>query len=64
MLTDLKVGEPIVVAGAATDDLSKLRALKLIAGVDPILRAAPQNGPDPLGGNWNLGDAGGGGGQE
>jgi hypothetical protein len=29
--------------------------------VDPILRAAPQNGPDPLGGNWNLGEAGGGG---
>lgn len=63
MLADLKAGEPIVVAGAATDDLSKLRALKLIAGVDPILRAAPANGPDPLGGNWNLGE-GGGGGQE
>ncbi len=64
-LADLKAGEPIVVAGAATDDLSKLRALKLISGVDPILRAAPQNGPDPLGGNWNLGGGeGGGGGQE
>lgn len=61
-LADLKAGEPIVVAGAATDDLSKLRALKLISGVDPILRAAPQNGPDPLGGNWSLGDVGGGGG--
>lgn len=61
-LADLKPGEPIVVAGAATEDLSKLQALKLISGVDPILRAAPQNGPDPLAGNWSLGDVGGGGG--
>ena len=61
-LADLKPNEPIVVAGAATDDLSKMRALKLISGVDPILRAAPQNGTDPLAGNWSLGGEGGGGG--
>ena len=60
-LADLKPNEPIVVAGAATDDLSKMRALKLISGVDPILRAAPQNGTDPLAGNWSLGGEGGGG---
>jgi hypothetical protein len=63
-LADMKVGEPIVVAGAATDDLSKMRALKLVAGVDPILRAAPQNGVDPLAGNWSLGGGGEGGGTE
>jgi hypothetical protein len=63
-LADLKPNEPIVVAGAATDDLSKMRALKLISGVDPILRAAPQNGSDPLAGNWSLGGEGGGGGAE
>ncbi len=57
-LADLKPNEPIVVAGAATDDLSKMRALKLISGVDPILRAAPQNGTDPLAGNWSLGGEG------
>jgi len=62
MLADLKANEPIVVFGAATDDLSKLRALRLISGVDPILRAAPQNGTDPLAGNWSLGGEGGGGG--
>jgi hypothetical protein len=61
-LADLKANEPIVVFGAATDDLSKLRALRLISGVDPILRAAPQNGSDPLAGNWSLGGEGGGGG--
>jgi hypothetical protein len=61
-LADLKVNEPIVVFGAAVEDLSKLRALRLISGVDPILRAAPQNGTDPLAGNWSLGGEGGGGG--
>jgi hypothetical protein len=63
-LADLKPNEPIVVAGAATDDLSKMRALRLISGVDPILRAAPQNGTDPLAGSWSLGGEGGGGGAE
>lgn len=56
-LPDLKPGEPIVVTGSAAKDMSKLTAMTLVAGVDPILRAAPQNGPDPLGGNWNFGDA-------
>lgn len=55
-LADLKAGDPIVVTGSASNDMSKLTAMTLIAGVEPILRAAPQNGPDPLGGNWNFGD--------
>jgi hypothetical protein len=59
-LADLKVGEPVVVTGAVSSDQSKLTAMTLVAGVDPILRAAPQNGPDPLGGSWNFGDIGGG----
>ena len=58
-LADLKPGEPIVVTGSTSSDPSKLTAMTLVAGVDPILRAAPQNGPDPLGGNWNFGDIGG-----
>jgi hypothetical protein len=56
-LPDLKPGEPIIVTGSAARDMSKLTAMTLTAGVDPILRAAPQNGPDPLGGNWNFGEA-------
>jgi hypothetical protein len=54
-LADLKAGEPIVVTGSPAADMSKLTALSLVAGVDPILRAAPANGPDPLGGAWNIG---------
>jgi hypothetical protein len=57
-LADLKPGDPIVVTGSASLDMSKLTAMTLVAGVEPILRAAPQNGPDPLGGNWNFGDIG------
>ncbi|HWE51259.1 MAG TPA: hypothetical protein VG273_15815 [Bryobacteraceae bacterium] len=57
-LSDLKAGEPVVVTGSSGSDMSKLTATSLVAGVDPILRAAPANGPDPLGGSWNLGDGG------
>jgi hypothetical protein len=57
-LADLKPGDPLIVTGAASADMARLTATALVAGVDPILRAAPQNGPDPLGGNWNLGDGG------
>jgi len=58
-LADLKVGEPVVVTGGISGDMSKFTAVSIVAGVDPILRAAPQNGPDPLGGNWNF-EVGGG----
>ena len=61
-LADLKVGEPVVVTGGPTPDMAKITATSVVAGVDPILRAAPQNGPDPLAGNWNFGGEGGGGG--
>lgn len=57
-ISDLKAGDAVVVTGAAGNDMAKLAALSMVAGVDPILRAAPQNGPDPLGGSWNLGDGG------
>ena len=58
-MRDIKAtGEPVVVTGSPANDMSKLTAMSLVAGVDPILRAAPANGPDPLGGSWNLGDGG------
>lgn len=63
-LADLKTGEPVVVTGGPTADMAKLTATSVVAGVDPILRAAPDRGADPLAGNWNFGDLGGGGGQE
>ncbi len=60
-LPDLKAGEPVVVTGGPSSDMAKLTATSVVAGVDPILRAAPEKGADPLAGNWNFGDLGGGG---
>lgn len=57
---DLKPNEPLIITGISGSDPSQLTAITLIAGVDPILRAAPNRGPDPLGGSWNFGDIGGG----
>ena len=57
---DLKPNEPVIITGINGSDPSQITAITLIAGVDPILRAAPNRGPDPLGGSWNFGDIGGG----
>ena len=58
-LADLKPGDSIIVTGAIGND-SRLVASALVAGVEPILRAAPSNGNDPLAGSWNMGGGGGG----
>ncbi len=63
LIGDLKAGEPLIITGITSADGLKITAISLTAGVDAILRAAPQGGPDPLGGGWNFGDAGGGPGQ-
>jgi Cu/Ag efflux protein CusF len=60
-LADLKAGEPVVVTGGPSSDMARLTATSVVAGVDPILRAAPDKGADPLAGNWNFGELGGGG---
>ena len=58
-LSDLKPGDAVIVTGATKGDSAKLVAIALVAGVEPILRAAPSNGADPLAGSWNLGGGGG-----
>ncbi len=61
-IADLKPGEPIIVSGPSSPDSSNFSAMMVLAGVDPILRAAPATGADPLGSGWS--NAGGGGGGE
>jgi hypothetical protein len=56
---DLKPGEPIIVSGPSSPDSSSFSAMMVLAGVDPILRAAPSTGADPLGSGWS--NVGGGG---
>jgi len=60
-LAELKAGDGLIVTGATGVDPAKLTAIAIIAGVEPILRAAPSNGADPLAGSWNMGGGGGGG---
>jgi hypothetical protein len=60
-ITDLKPGEPIIVSGPSSPDSSNFSAMMVLAGVDPILRAAPATGADPLGSGWSNAGAGGGG---
>jgi Cu/Ag efflux protein CusF len=59
-VTDLKPGEPIIVSGPSSPDSSSFTAMMVLAGVDPILRAAPSTGADPLGSGWSNAGAGGG----
>jgi hypothetical protein len=59
-LSELKPGDAIIVTGATGKDAARLYAIALVAGVEPILRAAPNNGADPLAGSWNMGGGGGG----
>jgi Cu/Ag efflux protein CusF len=60
-VADLKPGEPIIVSGPGSPDSSSFSAMMVLAGVDPILRAAPSTGADPLGSGWS--NVGGGGGE-
>jgi hypothetical protein len=57
-LSDLKQGDAVVVSGAATGaDNTRLLATNVIAGVEPILQAAPtRQGGQGLGGDWGLGE--------
>jgi hypothetical protein len=59
-VADLKPGEAIIVSGPASGD--SFAAMMVLAGVDPILRASPNTGADPLGSGWS--SIGGGGGSE
>jgi hypothetical protein len=57
-LADIKPGDALIVNIALGTDPAKPYAIGLVAGVEPILRAAPNNGPDPLAGSWNMGGGG------
>jgi len=60
--TDLKPGDAVLVLTTIGSDPSRVTCVQLLAGVDPILTAAPNSTRDLLGG-WNLGGGAGGEGQ-
>jgi hypothetical protein len=60
-LADLKPGDAVVISGVETGtDASRLLASTIIAGVEPILQAAPArrggSGGGDVGGDWGLGE--------
>jgi hypothetical protein len=55
-VSDLKPGEAVIVAGVAPgEDNSRLIATNVIAGAEPILRAAPPRNGQSQNLNWDLG---------
>ncbi len=52
-LAELKRGEAVIVSSTAGADPSRLTAIVLVAGVEPLLRASPEESPQ-LGGMWNF----------
>jgi hypothetical protein len=55
-VSDLKPGEAVIVAGVAPqEDSSHLIATNIIAGAEPILRAAPPRNGQSQNLDWNLG---------
>ena len=58
-VADLKNGDAIMVSTTVGSDPTHVSAIMLLAGVEPILTAAPDSARDIMGG-WNLGGGGGG----
>jgi hypothetical protein len=59
-LSELKNGDAIMVSTTMGSDPNKVSAIMLLAGVEPVLTAAPTATRDLMG-SWNLGGGGGGG---
>jgi transcription antitermination factor NusG len=55
-LTDLKVGEPIVISSAVGKSSDHIMVITMLAGVEPILRSPGK--PEMSLGGWNLGGGG------
>ncbi len=62
-LSELKPGDAIMVSTTAGSDPSRVTAIMLLAGVEPIITAAPESTRDIFAG-WGLGGNGGGGGDQ
>jgi transcription antitermination factor NusG len=58
-VTDLKKGDAIMVLTTQGSDPTKVTAIRLLAGVEPLLTASPTATRDIMSG-WNLGGGGGG----
>ena len=56
-LAELKPGEALIISSTNGADPSRVTAISVVAGVEPILAAAPSSGSGrsgATGGTWNL----------
>ncbi|MFL6354593.1 MAG: hypothetical protein ACJ74Z_22460 [Bryobacteraceae bacterium] len=53
-VSDLKLGDAVIVSGAAGPDKSQVVATNVIAGVEPIFQSAPARAGRSPGGDWSL----------
>jgi hypothetical protein len=58
-LADLQKDDTVMIVSAEGGDAGTVTAIKLLAGVDAILRAAPNRSASSLLSGWSLGGAGG-----
>jgi hypothetical protein len=58
-LADLQKGDAVMIVSAEGGDAGTVTAIKLLAGVDAILRAAPNRSASSLLSSWSLGAPGG-----
>jgi hypothetical protein len=59
-LDELKAGDALIVVSTEGVDPSKVTAIVLLAGVEPILAAQPKGSSQMVLGQWNMGMGGGG----
>src|SRR5262249_35295713 len=53
-LADLKSGDAVILSFANVADASRITAITLLAGVEPLLKAPGKGGPSINLGSWNL----------
>ena len=54
-LADLKKGDALMISTSSAADASSVTAITLVAGVEPLLTAAPtRNQQDPGSGSWGF----------
>jgi hypothetical protein len=58
-LADLQKDDAVMIVAAASGDSGPLTAIKVLAGVDVILRAAPNRSASSLLSSWSLSASGG-----
>jgi hypothetical protein len=53
-LADLKPGDTVIISFANSEDASRVTAITLLAGVEPLLKTSTRGGQSVNLGSWNL----------